>query len=137
MPRNSTRRLRTRDRRDLVPMTRDNFVAFTSATLEKAVALAEHACGRRLSRELCFRWLHSDSELVCSNVAEYIAARVYLGPEEIYPCIDIGVGGVLDDGRTLIVARVANYAPRPFGSNWTGSDGPFVLMYATRLHETK
>jgi hypothetical protein len=32
----------------------------------------------------------------------------------------------LGHGTLLIVGSVAGYAPRPFGRNWTGRDGPFV-----------
>jgi len=49
-----------------------------------------------------------------------------MNEEHIYPCVDIGVGDVREDGTLLIVGNVAGYAPRRFGKNWTGRDGPFV-----------
>lgn len=48
--------------------------------------------------------------------------------DAIFPCVDIGVGDLLDDGTPLVVATVAGYPPQPFGENWTGRDGPFVRI---------
>jgi hypothetical protein len=48
--------------------------------------------------------------------------------DHIYPCVDIGVGDLLEDGTPLIVANIAGYGPRPFQANWTGRDGPFVYI---------
>lgn len=52
--------------------------------------------------------------------------RVFVDEDHIYPCVDIGVGDLLEDGSLLIVASVAGYAPRSFGENWTGRKGPFI-----------
>ena len=114
-------------------MTREEFLEFTRSILEDAVELAERETGLTLSRELCFRWFHQESAPICSNVAEVLVDRVYVGPDLIYPCVDLGVGDVLDDGRTLIEANVAGYGPRPFGPNWTGREGPYVLIYGAKL----
>lgn len=48
--------------------------------------------------------------------------------EHIYPCVDIGVGDLLDDETLLIVGNVAGYPPTLFGRNWTGREGPFVYI---------
>jgi hypothetical protein len=56
----------------------------------------------------------------------HIIERVFIDEEHIYPCVDIGVGDILEDGSLLIVGNVAGYAPRSFGKNWTGREGPFV-----------
>jgi hypothetical protein len=53
---------------------------------------------------------------------------VYIDESHIYPCVDIGVGDLLEDGTPLIVASIAGYSPRPFQKNWTGRDGPFVRI---------
>lgn len=64
--------------------------------------------------------------VVAENIAQHIAERVYVDEEHIFPCVDIGVGDVLQDGSLLIIGSVAGYPPRPFCNNWTGRAGPFV-----------
>ena len=58
-----------------------------------------------------------------------------MGLDELCPCVDIGVADILADGRTLIVASIAGYSPGPFGANWTGRQGPYVLTYGAALRE--
>jgi hypothetical protein len=70
---------------------------------------------------------------VFNNVAEHIVERVFVDEEHVYPCVDIGVGDILEDGSLLIVGSVAGYAPRPFGPNWTGRMGPFVHVVGQPL----
>jgi hypothetical protein len=107
-------------------MNRDEFTVLAATTLDEIVQLAEEKCGKRLSRNLAFRWLGSSYSVVSSDIPEYITERIFIDEEHIYPCVDIGVGDVLDDGTLLIVGIVAGYKPRPFGKNWTGRSGPFV-----------
>jgi hypothetical protein len=109
-------------------MTEAEFIAFTSDAIEAAIQLAEKETGLRLSRDICFRWFHQKTAPVCSGIAEHIAERVWVSPEQIFPCVDLGVENVLDDGRTLMCANVAGYEPRPFGVNWKGQPGPYVLV---------
>jgi hypothetical protein len=107
-------------------MNREDFTAFAARTLEDVIQLAEMQCGKQLSRKLALQWLGRSQPLVTENVVEHIVDRVFVDEEHIYPCIDIGVGDVLDDGTLLIVGNIAGYAPKPFGENWKGQDGPFI-----------
>jgi hypothetical protein len=107
-------------------MNRENFAAFVQKTLDEVVELAEQKADRKLSRKLAFQWLGRDKPRITVGIAEYIAERIFIDEEHIYPCIDIGVGDLLEDGTILIVGNVAGYPPRPFGKNWTGREGPFV-----------
>ena len=109
-------------------MTRAEFTTFVEATLEDVIALAEEQSGKRLSREIAFQWLFSKDEPLRERIVAAIVDRVYVDENAIYPCVDIGVGDLLDDGTPLIVASVAGYPPRPFGQNWTGRAGPFVRI---------
>jgi hypothetical protein len=59
-------------------------------------------------------------------VAEQIVKRVVINEEHIYPYVDLGVDDLLEDGSLLIVGNVSGHAPRPFGQNRTGREGPFV-----------
>jgi 4-amino-4-deoxy-L-arabinose transferase-like glycosyltransferase len=45
--------------------------------------------------------------------------RVSYREDHIYPCVDIGVEDILDNGTVVITARTAGYEPRPFEKNWT------------------
>jgi hypothetical protein len=58
---------------------------------------------------------------ITENIVEQIVKRVFIDEEHIYPCVDLGVGDLLEDGSLLIVGNVSGHAPRPFGQNWTGA----------------
>ena len=116
-------------------MNRSDFLEFTTRTLEDIIVLAEEKCGKALPRRFAFRWLGRSYPVVTENIPEYIVERVYVDEEHIWPCVDIGVGDLLDDGSLLVVGSVAGYAPRPFGKNWTGRDGPYVRIVGQPLLE--
>ena len=107
-------------------MDRAAFSAHIARTLEEVISLAEEKAKKPLSREFAFQWLGKGHLRVTEDVVEHIVQRVFIDSEHIYPCVDIGVGDVLEDGSLLIVANVAGYPPCPFQRNWTGRDGPFV-----------
>jgi hypothetical protein len=105
-------------------MTREEFSTFVEQTLQSVLQLAEEYSGASLPRVFGFRWLGHD--LLRENIVEEIVGRVFVDEEHIYPCVDIGVGDLLEDGTPVIVASVAGYSPQPFGKNWHGNDGPFI-----------
>jgi len=107
-------------------MKRAEFVSFVERTIEEVICLAEEKSDQKLPRRCAFCWLGRSYEVVSNDVAENIAQRVFVDEDHIYPCVDIGVGDVLDDGTVLIVGSVAGYPPRSFGANWTGRMGPFI-----------
>lgn len=114
-------------------MKREAFKQFVEQTLENVIQYAEEKTGRLLSRKFAFGWFFAkESELVRQDIAEYITKRVYIDENNIYPCVDIGVSDILDDGTTLIWASVSGHSPRPFEKNWTGRDGPFVYIIGQR-----
>jgi len=111
-------------------MTRDEFKAHTIASLEDSIVRLEGIIGVALPRDLAFQWLtEPDSDYFGDDVIEGIVARVYVDEDHIWPCVDIGPSKILPDGQLLIVATRAGHLPRPFGMNWTGRMGPFVLVY--------
>jgi len=109
-------------------MNREDFAALVARTLDDDIQLAEEKCGKELPRKIAFRWLGRSHPVVSENIVEHIVERVFVDEKHIFPCVDIGVGDILEDGTLLIVGSVAGYAPRPFGQNWTGRDGPFVRI---------
>jgi hypothetical protein len=110
------------------PMTaKTEFAAFVEHTLQAVIQFAEDYTGTILPRKLKFRWLDQDA-VVDEEIVEAIVNRVYVDPENIYPCVDIGVGDLAHDGSPIIFANVAGYSPKPFQKNWTGREGPFVFI---------
>jgi hypothetical protein len=109
-------------------VSREDFAAFVARTLEDVIRLAEEKGGKKLPRKPAFQWLGASHPVVRDNIVEHILERVFVDEDHIFPCVDIGVGDVLEDGTPLIVANVAGYPPRAFGKNWTGRDGPFVRI---------
>ena len=107
-------------------MTREDFTRFVKKTIEEVIRLAEEKCGKALPRSFAFRWLGRSTPLVTDDAVGHIVQRVFIDEDHIYPCVDLGVGVLLENGSLLIVGSVAGYAPRPFGENWTGRKGPFI-----------
>jgi hypothetical protein len=94
------------------PMTtKAEFTALVERTLQEVIQFAE-----------------DQDAVVDEGIVEAIVNRVYVDPENIYPCVDIGVGDLAHDGSPIIVANVAGYSPKPFQKNWTGREGPFVFI---------
>jgi hypothetical protein len=114
-------------------MEREPFVVFVSQVIQDVILLAEEQTGQRLPRRVAFQWLGKNHPRITQAIPEYIVQRVYIDSEHIYPCVDIGVGDLLEDGSLLIVANVAGYAPCTFRRNWTGRSGPFVYVVGTPL----
>jgi hypothetical protein len=117
-------------------MTREEFVKFVEKTLDAVILIAEEKCGKALPRRYSFRWLGRSHAVVQENVVDHIVERVFVDDEHIYPCVDLGVADLQEDGSLLIVGNVAGYSPRPFGRNWTGREGPFVPVVGMPLLNT-
>ena len=99
-------------------MTREEFKAHVEETIESVIQEAEKRVGRRFAPRYCFNWIAAKTEPVPhGQVVEFITQQVYIDAERIYPCCDLGVGDVLDDGRLLLVGYRAGYPPRPWGKN--------------------
>jgi hypothetical protein len=107
-------------------MNREEFSKFVSKVLEDVIQFAEEKAGQKLPRRFAFQWLGRSNPRLTENIVEQIVKRVFIDEEHIYPCVDLGVADLLEDGLLLIVGKVSGHAPRPFGKNWTGREGPFV-----------
>ncbi len=108
-------------------MNERDFRAFVDETIEEVICIAEKRSGATLTRNIAFQWLGEKTEPRRGGaLIDEIVRRVYFGPLLIKPCVDIGIGDLLDDGTPLLVAYVAGYPPMNFRKNWTGRDGPFV-----------
>ena len=114
-------------------MTREEFGKFVEKTVDEVIRIAEEKCGKALPRKYSFRWLGRSHAVIEQNAVDHIVERVFVDEEHIYPCVDLGVADLLEDGSLLIVGSVAGYAPRPFGRNWTGREGPFVPVVGLPL----
>ena len=111
-------------------MKREEFTTFVQSTIEEVTRLAEEKSGHQLSPKYAFRWLGKSQPIVTENIVEHIVDRVFVDDEHIYPCVDLGVGEILEDGSVLLVGSVAGYPPRPFGTNWTGRIGHLCISSA-------
>ena len=114
-------------------MDRESFASLVARTLEEVIVLAEETTHKKLPRRFAFQWLGKPTPWVTENIVDYIMQRVYIDAEHIRPCVDIGVGDLLEDGTLLIVANVAGYEPCAFRRNWTGREGPFVYIVGNPL----
>jgi hypothetical protein len=114
-------------------MQRETFAAFVAKTLEEVIVLAEKTTHKNLPRKFAFQWLGKAHPRVTDGVVEYMVQRLYVDPEHIYPCVDIGVADMIEDDSLLIVASIAGYAPCSFRRNWTGREGPFVQIVGNPL----
>jgi hypothetical protein len=114
-------------------MERVPFVAFVSQVIQDVILLAEEHTGQRLPRRVAFQWLGKNHPRITQDIPEYIMQRVYIDAEHICPCVDIGVGDLLEDEALLVVANVAGYAPCTFRRTWTGRSGPFVYVVGAPL----
>lgn len=108
-------------------MTRTEFKDFVEQSIKEVLRLAEETLQRELTLTPYLRWYPS-SELIKERIAEAITARVYIDSDHIYPCVDLGVGEVHEDGRPILYAIVSGHAPEPFGRNRDGRPGPFIYI---------
>ncbi|MFA6545945.1 MAG: hypothetical protein WCS99_16115 [Limisphaerales bacterium] len=115
-------------------MNRDDFKKHVEQTLESIIQEAEQRAGRALPRRYCFGFL-SPSRVTAEQeqIVEHLTQLVFVDEEHIYPCFDLILGDILDDGRLLFVGYRAHYSPRPWQQNYTGRDGPFVRLFSQQF----
>jgi hypothetical protein len=113
------------------------FKSHVAESVEASVAAAESKLGIALPRRYTFQWFGSDQypRVPHDEVVDEISRRVFVDPDHIYPCVDLGPIEVLPDGTLLLIGKRAGFAPAKFQKNWTGRDGPFVLFHGPRLLE--
>ena len=96
-------------------LNREQFSTLVSTVLEDVIQFAEEKAGQKLPRRFAFQWLGRSNPRIRENIVEQIVKRVFIDEEHIYPCVDLGVGDLLEDGSLLIVGNVSGQAPRSFG----------------------
>lgn len=107
-------------------MKREDFQNFVEKTIVEVIQLAEKKSGKKLSGRIVFQWFNQKTEPITENIPSHITEKVFIDENNIYPCVDIGVGNILEDETLIIFAHIAGQPPRPFGTNWQGKDGPFI-----------
>lgn len=105
-------------------MDLEEFSTFVSTALEDVVQFAEEKAGQKLPRTFAFQWFGRSNPRITEDIVEEIVSRMFIDEEHVYTC-RLGVVDLLENGLLLIVGIVEDYAPRPFGKNWTGREGPF------------
>jgi hypothetical protein len=114
-------------------MTLAEFKRHISERIEASIRNCENSLGCTLPRKLGFRWISPEGPLVTEAIEDEVARVAFENDERIYPCIDIGPMDLDGAGRLILGAIRAGYSPRPFGPNWKGEPGPFILIYATAM----
>jgi len=115
-------------------MSPDAFRKHVIERIEASIEHAERELGRALPRELAFQWNPGEApRFYGGEIADEIVRHVFVAEDKIYPCVDLGPAEVLADGKLLIIGLRAGYPLAPFGKNWHGDDGPFILIYGQRL----
>lgn len=116
-------------------MTRESFQIFVEKTIEEVIKLAEKETGKSLSRKIAFRWFNQKERPITDNIPLKITEKVFIDENNIFPCVDIGVGDILEDETLVIFANIAGYSPRPWGLNWKGIEGPFIYIIGNKFLE--
>jgi hypothetical protein len=112
-------------------MIREAFKKYVDDTIESIIREAESRSGQTLPRRYCFGFIKPSRVIVeQEQVAEHLTKEVFIDEEHIYPCFDLILGDILEDGKLLFVGYRAGFAPRPWQKNYTGRDGPFVRMFS-------
>ena len=106
-------------------MNREEFSTFVSTALDEVVQFAEEKAGQKLPRTFAFQWLGRSDPRITENIVEQIVKRVFMDEEHFYTC-NLTVVDLLEDGSLLIVGDVEDHASRPFKTNWTGRELPFI-----------
>src|SRR5258708_36167266 len=109
------------------------FKEHASERIEASIRKAEVDLGKTLPRTLAFRWLSPQGPTVTAAIEEEVARLAFVDDEHIYPCVDIGPLELDGDGRLVIGALRAGFAPRPFGLNLKGEPGPFILIFFEQI----
>jgi len=120
-------------------MTKIEFTAFVQKTLEELVQYAEIYADKEFPRDLAFRWSGETTwEYDQKEVLRKLVGSVYLGENQIYPCVDLVVRGI-KAGKVEVEGRVAGYEPRAFQKGWSGRMGPFIygIGFATITDKVK
>jgi hypothetical protein len=108
-------------------MTRDDFKKYVEDTIEGFIQEAEKRIGHALPRRYCFGYCNPPRVIAeQEQVSEYLAQLVFVDEEHIYPCFDLILDDILDDGRLLFVGYRAHFKPRPWEQGFM-QPGPFNL----------
>lgn len=111
---------------------REQFARFTVDRIEELLTQAETKFNKAISREFRFRLGTNGEILSGSSSLDKLIDYIWLSDKEIYPFVDLLLDGLLEDRPIITVCR-SGYKPRPFGTNWTGKPGPYILMIGDDL----
>ena len=109
-------------------MNKKNFQDFVAKTLDELRLYAEIHADKSVSGEMEFRWLRKDCEWVIGreSIIKEIVRLVFVGEDLIYPCCDLNIMELTNEGNLRIEGWIANFEPRKFQNGWSGRPGPFI-----------
>jgi len=116
-------------------MTRDEFKSVASQAVETVTSVAEQRLSRQLPRQYVLDWLGGPLIQHGEDIAELLTEKVFVSEDKIFPCVDLFLDDLREDGRLWIVCYRAAYEPCKFGEHWqyktgghdAGQVGPFRL----------
>jgi hypothetical protein len=111
----------------------EDFKLHIAERIEASIRNCERQLEHELPRKLAFYWMSPKGPTVTAGIEDEVARVAFEGEDKIWPCIDIGPFDLDDDGTLIIGAIRAGYPPKPFGENWRGELGPFILVYSDQL----
>lgn len=120
-------------------MTRDEFKAFVDKTLDELILYAEiHADKSFLGFKLKLCWGFYSKELVegREQIIEEITQKVFIDPDNIYPCVDLWIEVKLKAKELKIMGGIAGHKPRPFGRGWSNRPGPFIYAMSKGINSS-
>lgn len=116
-------------------VTREVFKELAQQAIEQVTVAAEQATGRNLPRAYCLRWVGQREVVADGDVGEFLTRHGYVDESHIWPCWDLFLEHLLPDGKLLLMAYRAGFAPCPYGEHsdykslghGAGHVGPFKL----------
>ena len=109
-------------------MKKHDFEIFARGKIDQLLNEAREKFGKPISEEYRFRLSPKGPFQYKESSLQELIDYVYRSENEIYPFVDLLFEGVTSTTVPLITVIRSKYGPRPFGTNWTGQAGPFILM---------
>ena len=114
---------------------REDFKAVAREAVETVTVAAEKRLSRHLPRHYVLGWLGGPVIQPGDDIAELLTEKVFLSPDEIFPCVDLFLDDLRPDGRLFVICYRSGYKPCKFGESFwykagghdAGQVGPFRL----------
>ncbi len=109
-------------------MDKEEFKIFVAKILDELRLYAEIHADQSISGDIEFKWLRENCKMVSGrkNAIDEIIRLVFVDKDLIYPCCNLDIMELTNEGNLRIEAWIANFKPGPFQNGWSGRPGPFI-----------